>query len=204
MDEKTKKSSINLQLFADGGDSDNGAKDQMSDEDKRVQSIVDKAVTKALATQKAKLDAAHNEEVASLQSKINSFEEKGLTDAEKVAKQLRESEAAKKSYEIEKQKLQLERSFAKMNIAEEDYIPIIDSYMSGNFLSANEKIGEVIEKRANELAAQKYNDAVSKISNPNGGNSTKDGEMTKAKFDKLTYTEQMELLEKHPEYAKFL
>lgn len=203
MDNEIKKSSINLQLFADGGD-DNGSKDQMSEEDKRVQSIVDKAVTKALATQKAKLDAAHNEEISSLQNKLNSFEEKGLTDAEKVAKQLKEAADAKKSYEVEKQKLQLEKSFAKMGITEEDYLPVISDYLSSNFISANEKLGEIIEKRANELAAQKYNEAVSKIPNPNGGNSSKDGEMTKAKFDKLTYTEQMELLEKHPEYAKFL
>ena len=203
MDNEIKKSSINLQLFADGGD-DNGSKDQMSEEDKRVQSIVDKAVTKALATQKARLDAAHNEEISSLQNKLNSFEEKGLTDAEKVAKQLKEAADAKKSYEVEKQKLQLEKSFAKMGIAEEDYLPVISDYLSSNFISANEKLGEIIEKKANELAAQKYNEAVSKIPNPNGGNSSKDGEITKAKFDKLTYTEQVELLEKHPEYAKFL
>lgn len=199
--EKEKTNSINLQLFADP--SANGG-DPAPEGNKELQSTIDKAVTKALQTQKANLDAAHQAELQALQNKLNAFEEKGLTDAEKVERQLKAAVEAEKQYKVKEQKLELGISFSKMGISEDDYSPIIDAYLSGQFILANQKIGEIIDKRANELAAQKYNDALSKTPDPNIGKDPKNGEMTREKFVKMSYTEQMELLEKHPEYAKFL
>ena len=136
--------------------------------------------------------------------KLKAFEEQGLTDAEKVAKRLQEAEIAEKDYKEKTQKLELGVSFSKMGVSEEDYNPIIDAYLKGDFISANAKISEVITKRANEIASEKYNDAVSKLPGANQGNSDGKGEMTKAKFDKLTYSQQMAELNMHPEYTKFL
>ena len=192
----------NLQNFANNG-GDLGANKETNVADIEMQSKIDKAVTKVLQTQKANLEREYNETLQGYQNQLKAFEEKGLTDAEKAAKQLKAAADAEKSYKEMKQRLELEVNFSKMGVAEEDYKSIIDSYLKNDFISANSKIAEVIEKRANEIAAQKYNANVQNLPNPNQGNSN-DGEMTKAKFDKLTYSQQMELLDKHPEFTKFL
>lgn len=205
MEEKLNK--INLQLFAgDGGDagagSDNGTETANADIERQKE--IDRAVTKALATQKANLEKEHNAQMSEMSKKLKAFEEQGLTDAEKVAKRLQEAENAEKDYKEKTQKLELGVSFSKMGVSEEDYNPIIDAYLKGDFISANAKISEVITKRANEIASEKYNDAVSKLPGANQGNNDGKGEMTKAKFDKLTYSQQMAELNMHPEYTKFL
>lgn len=161
----------------------------------------DTEVTKAIKTREAKLKEEFQSQIEELNGKLKSFEEKGLTDAEKVAKQLEEAKTEKQKYLEEKKRLELGVSFSKMGIEEESYIPLIDDYIKNDFVSANKKIAEIINNRANEIAAQKYNKNLENMPTPKN---TEPKAMTKAEFDKLSYTQMLTEIEKNPSLRKFL
>lgn len=167
-----------------------------------LQRKIDRAVTQALATQKAKLDKEHGDQLAELQNKLNAFAENGLTDAEKAAKSIKDANEAKQNYETKLKRLEVNSEFGKAGIEESDYAPVVDDLFKGDFKSATSKIAAVIEKRATALAEKKYNDLAAKIPDAKTGT---DGKVwTKAEFQKLTYSQQMHEISKNPELEKLI
>lgn len=167
-----------------------------------LQKEIDKAVTKALATQKAKLDKEYNDNISALQGKLAEFENAGLTDAEKVAKQLQAAKEAESAYNEKIKRLEIAGEFKTMGIEETDYAPIVDDYFKGDFKSATAKISSIIEKKAAAKAESLYNEQIKKTPNPKtGGN---DKPWTKETFAALTYSQQMEEISKDQSLIKLL
>ncbi len=183
---------------ANGGNSGNGTEGANIE----MQREIDKAVTKALATQKAKLDKEYGDRQAELQAKLDAFESKGLTDAEKAAKQIEAAAKAEAKFNEQLKRLEVKQQFVAMGVEEADYSPVIDDFFKGDFTGATSKLSAIVEKKANQLAEEKFKASAANIPDPKTGSDG--GGMTKEKFQKLTYSQQMAELEKHPEYAKFI
>lgn len=167
-----------------------------------IQRKIDQAVTKALNTQKTKLDKEYGEKMAGLQSKIDAFENAGLTDAEKAAKQVADAAKAQKDYEERVKRLDVKGEFVAMGVDEADFNPVIDDFFKGDFKSATAKIAAIVDKKADEKAQEKYNKLVEGIPEAKTG---KDGKTwTKEEFSKLTYSQQMAEISKNPALIKLV
>lgn len=167
-----------------------------------MQKEIDRAVTKALATQKAKLDKEHADEKAVLQGKLDAFENAGLTDAEKAAKQIAAAKAAEENYNSMMKRLEVKGEFAAMGIDEADYTPVIDDYFKGDFKSATSKLGDIIKKEAAKQAQVLYNAQIANIPQPKTGKDDKT--WTRETFAKLTYSQQMAEISKDPTLIKLI
>jgi len=196
-----KKGKIDIQFFADGAEAGADKATEKPTSKTYTESEKDAEVTKAIKTREMKLKEEFQTQFDELTNKLKAFEEKGLTDAEKVAKQLEEAKSEKQKYLEQTKRLELGVSFSKMGIEEEFYTPLIDDYIKNDFISANKKIAEIINKRANEIAAQKYNKNLENMPTPKN---TEPKAMTKAEFDNLSYTQMISALEKEPSLKKFL
>ncbi|MGN1104452.1 MAG: hypothetical protein ACI4QI_06190 [Candidatus Coproplasma sp.] len=167
-----------------------------------IQRRIDQAVTKALNTQKSKLDKEYSEQTAALRSKLTAFENAGLTDAEKAAKQIADAAQAQKDYEERVKRLDVKGEFVAMGVDENDFNPIIDDFFKGDFKSATAKIAAIVDKKADEKAQKKYNKLIEGIPDAKTG---KDGKTwTREEFGKLTYSQQMAEISKNPELAKLV
>ena len=181
-----------------GGTSGNGTDGANID----LQREIDRAVTKALATQKAKLDKEYGDREAELRGKLDAFESKGMTDAEKVAKQIASAEKAEKLYNEKMKRLEVNGEFVAMGVEEADYSPIVDDFFKGDFKNATSKIASLVEKRATQLAEEKYNTLVANI--PDAKTGTDGKTWTKESFGKLTYSQQMAEISKNPDLIKLI
>ena len=137
---------------ANGGNSGNGTEGANIE----MQREIDKAVTKALATQKAKLDKEYGDRQAELQAKLDAFESKGLTDAEKAAKQIEAAAKAEAKFNEQLKRLEVKQQFVAMGVEEADYSPVIDDFFKGDFTGATSKLSAIVEKKANQLAEEKF------------------------------------------------
>lgn len=167
-----------------------------------MQKEIDRAVSKALATQKAKLDKEHSEQIGILQGKLDAFENAGLTDAEKAAKQIAAAKAAEDNYNTMVKRFEVKSEFAAMGIDEADYAPVIDDLFKGDFKSATSKIGSIVKKEAAKQAQTLYNAQIANIPQPKTGKDDK--VWTKESFGKLTYSEQMAEISKDPSLVKLV
>lgn len=167
-----------------------------------MQKEIDRAVSKALATQKAKLDKEHSEQLGVLQGKLEAFENAGLTDAEKAAKQFEAAKAAEENYKNMVKRLEVKGEFAAMGIDEADYAPVMDDLFNGDYKSATSKIGGIIKKEAEKKAQALYNAQIANIPQPKTGKDDK--AWTKESFAKLTYSQQMAEISKDPSLAKLV
>ena len=187
----------------DEQDLNGGAPGNDGGADIEKQKEIDRAVTKALKTQKENLEKEHNAKLKTLQDKLDAFENNGLTDAEKAAKQVKAA-AEKEALYVEKLKrLEVGQEFSNMGVEEADYSPILDDFFKGDFKNATSKLSAIIEKKATALAETKYKALTSNIPEPNQGND-KDKKWTKESFGKLTYSQQMAEIEKNPELIKLI
>lgn len=177
------------------GDGTDGANVEMQRE-------IDRAVSKALATQKAKLDKEYGDRNAELQAKLDAFESKGMTDAEKAAKQIEDAKKAEALYNEKISRLEVNKEFVAMGIEEADYAPVVDDYFKGDFKSATSKIAAIVEKKASQLAEVKYKALAANI--PDAKTGTDGKTWTKESFGKLTYSQQMAEISKNPELVKLI
>lgn len=180
-----------------GGNPGNGTEDANIE----LQRKIDQAVTKALATQKAKLDKEYGDKQAELQAKLDAFESKGLTDAEKAAKQLEAAAKAEANYKEQLKRLEVKQQFVAMGVEEGDYSPVIDDFFKGDYANATSKLAAIVEKKANQIAEEKFKASAANIPDPKTGSSKA---ITKEEFQKLTYSQQMAEIAKNPELTKYI
>lgn len=171
--------------------------------DIETQKLIDRAVTKALATQKAKLDKEHGEAVKGLQDRLDAFENNGLTDAEKAAKQVKAAEEKERLYNEKLKRFDVGQEFAAMGVEEADYTPVIDDFFKGEFKSAASKLSAIIDKKATALAETKYKALTANIPDAKTG-AEGEKKWTKETFGKLTYSQQMAEINKNPELIKLI
>lgn len=188
----------NKNTGTNGGNSGNGTEGANIE----LQREIDKAVTKALATQKAKLDKEYGDRETELRTKLDAFESKGMTDAEKVAKQIADAQKSEKLYNEKLKRLDVNKEFVTMGVEEADYSPIVDDFFKGDFKNATSKIAAIVEKRATQLAEQKYKELASNIPDAKTGSDGKT--WTKETFGKLTYSQQMSEISKNPDLMKLI
>lgn len=144
--------------------------------------------------------------IASLQKELETKGAEGLTEVEKVQKELEIKNDLLKKAQLEISKSKVEAVFSKSGLVEDDYKEIIDGLVSEDTdksLKLAESMASTIAKKV-ELGVK---DAVSKKLSeagqvPQGASSN--GEATKESFDKMNYAERVKLYNEKPEVYKTL
>jgi len=200
----------NYFYMADGGDGkgggDNGKDEKVTMTKAELEAYADKRVTAGIKTYSDKATAEHAEQIKALNDKIKSFEEKGLDEKTLLEKRQKELDDLITTNKKVGNRAKVESLFAKNNLVSDDIDTLIDSVVDvdeKNTLDKANKVVEAFKKIVDKQVATKYEEAIKKNPAPKNDDS-KPETMTKEKFAKLSYIEQLNFKSKYPEQAKQL
>lgn len=170
----------------------------------------DKRVTEALATAKTKWAAEQEKLLAEEKAKWEQeLADKAKLSAEELArKKFTEKEQAVLAKEKEIQKktnlIDAREKFAAAEIPKEDYEPMLATLVSEDEAVSGTNVQQFIDtyNSVKSKLEVKIKSEFSKIPAPSGGGG---GEITKADFQKMSYTDLVKLKKENPElYMKLL
>lgn len=128
--------------------------------EEQITAILDINGTDLTAVKKNNVDQKELKRLQDIEGKYKELEEADLTDAEKVAKTLKEAENAKLEFTKKSNKLEVEKILVTAGLQEEDYKGFIDGIVSdnaetsillaNNLVSMLKKQQETIEQKTKE------------------------------------------------------
>lgn len=204
---------LNLQLFAEGEpeEKNNTGAEPEEKKEEKIEPTIEEILKEKEKEWKSEIDRRVNQARAKWEKELKEKERLAkLSEEEKIEelKRIKEEELAERERELEIKTAKLE---IFENLKEAGLLDAESIFKPENYIGENkEQLAKDIEalqtfiKAREDLATQKLRNEVLTGGEIPGQGNTETGEITKDKFEKMSYMERVELFNKNPELYRTL